>query len=204
MLFLDEFAQMPRSVTEALRSPLEDRTVVISRLRSKVEFPASFMLVAASNPCPCGYYGVRGRCSCTPAQRQSYMGKLSGPIMDRIDIQLSLQPVLPENLVHRVKGESSEVVAQRVAAARKIQKIRFGGTGVNTNAEMSSEMIGKFCRLSEECAGLMEKIAVNTGLSARAFSRVLKLARTIADLEAADEIQPNHILEAVNYRFLDK
>ncbi len=204
VLFLDEFAQMPRSVTEAMRSPLEDRTVVISRLRSKVEFPASFMLVAASNPCPCGYYGVRGRCSCTPAQRQSYMGKLSGPIMDRIDIQLSLQPVPPENLVHRVKGESSEVVAKRVEAARQIQKMRFGNCGVNTNAEMSSEMIGKFCRLSDECAGLMERIAINTGLSARAFSRVLKLARTIADMEVADEIQPKHILEAVNYRFLDK
>ncbi len=204
VLFLDEFAQMPRSVTEALRSPLEDRTVVISRLRSKVEFPASFMLIAASNPCPCGYYGVRGRCSCSPAQRQSYIGRLSGPIMDRIDIQLSLQPVPPENLVHRVKGESSETVAKRVAAARQIQKNRFCGNGVNTNAEMSTEMLGKFCRLTTECAGLMEKIAVGTGLSARAFSRVLKLARTIADLEMADNIQPHHILEAVNYRFLDK
>ncbi len=237
VLFLDEFAQMPRSVTEALRSPLEDRTVVISRLRSKVEFPASFMLVAASNPCPCGYYGVRGRCSCSPTQRQSYIGKLSGPIMDRIDIQLSLQPVPPENLVHRARGESSDVVAMRVAMARRIQEVRFRNSCVNTNAEMSSEMIRIFCRLSEECADLMEKIAASTGLSARAFSRVLKLARTIADLEVADdlvnrglslesvlkendgsivvqypdgslscipEIQPKHILEAVNYRFLDK
>ncbi len=218
VLFLDEFAQMPRSVTEALRSPLEDRSVVISRLRSKVEFPASFMLVAASNPCPCGYYGVRGRCSCTPSQRQAYMSKLSGPIMDRIDIQLSLQPVPPESLVHREKCEPSSAVARRVDIVRQIQRARFENCGIFTNAEMTGEMLGNFCRLSEECANLMEKITVSAGLSARAFSRVLKLARTISDMEIAratdshiflqggqmPEIQPRHILEAVNYRFLDR
>lgn len=194
VLFLDEFAQMPRNITEALRGPLEDRKVVISRLRSKVEFPASFMLVAASNPCPCGYYGVKGKCTCTPSQRQAYMGRLSGPIMDRIDIQLTMRPVPPEDMVRwqRSEGrdnacqcETSAEIARRVLVARKIQQIRFAGTDVHVNAGMTGEMLGKFCRLSDECAALMEKMSNRLGLSARAFSRVLKLSRTIADLEDA-------------------
>lgn len=194
VLFLDEFAQMPRNITEALRGPLEDRKVVISRLRSKVEFPASFMLVAASNPCPCGYYGVKGKCTCTPSQRQAYMGRLSGPIMDRIDIQLTMRPVPPEDMVRRQRSErkdnacqceTSAEIARRVLVARKIQQIRFAGTDVHVNAGMTGEMFGKFCRLSDECAALMEKMSNRLGLSARAFSRVLKLSRTIADLEDA-------------------
>lgn len=194
VLFLDEFAQMPRNITEALRGPLEDRKVVISRLRSKVEFPASFMLVAASNPCPCGYYGVKGKCTCTPSQRQAYMGRLSGPIMDRIDIQLTMRPVPPEDMVRRQRSEerdnacqceTSAEIASRVLVARKIQQIRFAGTDVHVNAGMTGEMLGKFCRLSDECAALMEKMSNRLGLSARAFSRVLKLSRTIADLEDA-------------------
>ena len=194
VLFLDEFAQMPRNITEALRGPLEDRKVVISRLRSKVEFPASFMLVAASNPCPCGYYGVKGKCTCTPSQRQAYMGRLSGPIMDRIDIQLTMRPVPPEDMVRRQRSdekdnacqcETSAEIARRVLVARKIQQIRFAGTDVHVNAGMTGEMLGKFCRLSDECAALMEKMSNRLGLSARAFSRVLKLSRTIADLEDA-------------------
>lgn len=194
VLFLDEFAQMPRNITEALRGPLEDRKVVISRLRSKVEFPASFMLVAASNPCPCGYYGVKGKCTCTPSQRQAYMGRLSGPIMDRIDIQLTMRPVSPEDMVRRQRSEgrdnacqceTSAEIARRVLVARKIQQIRFAGTDVHVNAGMTGEMLGKFCRLSDECAALMEKMSNRLGLSARAFSRVLKLSRTIADLEDA-------------------
>lgn len=194
VLFLDEFAQMPRNITEALRGPLEDRKVVISRLRSKVEFPASFMLVAASNPCPCGYYGVKGKCTCTPSLRQAYMGRLSGPIMDRIDIQLTMRPVPPEDMVRRQRSErkdnacqceTSAEIARRVLVARKIQQIRFAGTDVHVNAGMTGEMLGKFCRLSDECAALMEKMSNRLGLSARAFSRVLKLSRTIADLEDA-------------------
>lgn len=194
VLFLDEFAQMPRNITEALRGPLEDRKVVISRLRSKVEFPASFMLVAASNPCPCGYYGVKGKCTCTPSQRQAYMGRLSGPIMDRIDIQLTMRPVPPEDMVRRQRSEgkdntcqceTSAEIARRVLVARKIQQIRFAGTDVHVNAGMTGEMLGQFCRLSDECAALMEKMSNRLGLSARAFSRVLKLSRTIADLEDA-------------------
>ena len=200
VLFLDEFAQMPRNITEALRGPLEDRKVVISRLRSKVEFPASFMLVAASNPCPCGYYGVKGKCTCTPSQRQAYMGRLSGPIMDRIDIQLTMRPVPPEDMVRRqcsegrdnaCQCETSAEIARRVLVARKIQQIRFAGTDVHVNAGMTGEMLGKFCRLSDECAALMEKMSNRLGLSARAFSRVLKLSRTIADLEDAAAMVPS-------------
>lgn len=211
ILFLDEFAQMPRSVTEALRGPVEDRKVVISRLKSKVEFPASFMLVAASNPCPCGYYGVKGRCSCTPAQRRAYMSRLSGPIMDRIDIQLTVSPVPPEDLVRRQSaghanassGRTSAEVAEHVLRARKIQEERFSGLGIHVNAEMPGELLDRFCHLTGECSVLMEKMSTRLGLSARAFSRVLKLARTIADLDG-DSISPHHLLEAFSYRFLDR
>lgn len=234
ILFLDEFAQMPKSVTEALRGPLEDRKVTISRLRSKVEFPSSFMLVAASNPCPCGYYGIKDKCTCTPAQRLNYMSRLSGPIMDRIDIQITIRPVPAELLVHRKPGESSAEVALRVLAARKIQAERFKGHNIFVNAEMSGELLRQFCPLDDECSEIMKKMAARTGISARAFSRVLKLSRTIADLEAGARlitfwrsilpevnaatigpapfpkgfseppILPKHIFEAFSYRFLDR
>ena len=211
ILFLDEFAQMPKSVTEALRGPLEDRKVTISRLRSKVEFPASFTLVAAANPCPCGYYGAGDRCSCTPSQRQSYMSRLSGPIMDRIDIQLYMEMVRPEKLVNRVREESSADVAARVMAARDIQTERFSGTEVFVNAEMTNSMMERFCPLSSECRDIMERMTEAMGLSARAYGRILKIARTIADLEAvnlgfsnAGDITPEHLLEAAGFRFLDR
>lgn len=234
ILFLDEFAQMPKSVTEALRGPLEDRKVTISRLRSKVEFPSSFMLVAASNPCPCGYYGIKDKCTCTPAQRLNYISRLSGPIMDRIDIQITIRPVPAELLVHRKPGESSAEVALRVLAARKIQSERFKGHNIFVNAEMSGELLRQFCPLDDECSEIMKKMAARTGISARAFSRVLKLSRTIADLEAGARlitfwrsilpevnaatigpapfpegfseppILPKHIFEAFSYRFLDR
>lgn len=234
ILFLDEFAQMSKSVTEALRGPLEDRKVTISRLRSKVEFPSSFMLVAASNPCPCGYYGIKDKCTCTPAQRLNYMSRLSGPIMDRIDIQITIRPVPAELLVHRKPGESSAEVALRVLAARKIQSERFKGHNIFVNAEMSGELLRQFCPLDDECSEIMKKMAARTGISARAFSRVLKLSRTIADLEAGARlitfwrsilpevnaatigpapfpegfseppILPKHVFEAFSYRFLDR
>lgn len=230
ILFLDEMSLLPKSVMEALRSPLEDRKVTISRLRSKVDYPASFMLVAASNPCPCGYFGIRGRCSCTPAQRQSYISRLSGPIMDRIDIQLTVNPVPPSKLVHKQRAETSSAIAARVRVAREIQACRFAGCSIHVNAEMSGEMTDRFCNLTDECKVLIEELANRLGLSARAFTRILKLSRTIADLEVAREIcekqdmvsdegfikrqlandcswphiQPRHIMEAVGYRFLDR
>ena len=204
ILFLDEYGQMPKSVLEALRGPMEDRKVTISRLRSKLEYPASFMLVAASNPCPCGYYGEGDRCRCTPGQRLSYMSKLSGPVMDRIDIQLWLHPVDTKKLVGRQKGESSEAVAKRVLQARIVQKRRFEGEGIFTNAEMNNRLLERFCPLDDACKDIMEMLIGRLGLSARAYSRILKVARTIADLEGSPGLRPEFLREAAGYRFLDR
>ena len=204
VLFLDEFCEAPKSALEALRGPLEDRKVTISRLKAKVEYPASFMLVAASNPCPCGYYGEGDRCSCTPGQRMLYLSKLSGPIMDRIDIQLWMHPVETSALVRGGKGEPSEAVAARVLKAREIQRKRFGGSGIFCNAEMSSKQLEKFCPLDEPCKELLENIIDKMGLSARAFTRIIKIARTIADLADTPQIRPEHLSEAALYRFLDR
>ncbi len=204
ILFLDEYGQMPKSVLEALRGPMEDRKVTISRLRSKLEYPASFMLVAASNPCPCGYYGEGDRCRCTPGQRLNYLSKLSGPVMDRIDIQLWLHPVDTVKLVGRKKGVSSEVVAQRVLKARILQKQRFADDGIFTNAEMNNRLLEKHCQLNDECRKVMELLIGRLGLSARAYSRILKVARTIADLEMSRDIKPEYLREAAAYRFLDR
>ncbi|MBQ6254214.1 MAG: YifB family Mg chelatase-like AAA ATPase [Bacteroidales bacterium] len=204
ILFLDEYGQMPKSVLEALRGPMEDRKVTISRLRSKLEYPSSFMLVAASNPCPCGYYGEGDRCRCTPGQRAAYLSRLSGPIMDRIDIQLWLRPVETRKLVGREKGEPGSAVAARVMRARAVQRERLAGEGIFTNAEMSGRMIEKYCPLDSSCERLMEKMMDKLGLSARAYSRILKVARTIADLEGSPSITTAHLAEAVGYRFLDK
>jgi magnesium chelatase family protein len=204
ILFIDEYGQMPKSVLEALRGPMEDRKVTISRLRSKLEYPSSFMLVAASNPCPCGYYGEGDRCRCTPGQRATYLSKLSGPIMDRIDIQLWLRPVETKKLVGRAKGEPGAKVAARVMRARAIQKERFAGEGIFTNAEMSGRALERYCHLDTECEKLMERMMDKLGLSARAYSRILKVARTIADLEGAASIRPEFLAEAASYRFLDR
>ena len=208
VLFLDEFAQMPKSITEALRGPIEDRQVVISRLNAKVIYPCSFILVAASNPCPCGYYGEKDRCTCTVGQRLAYLGRLSGPIMDRIDLQIWVHPVDTNALLDGHRGdiragqESSAAVAARVVEARQRQHRRFGRT--MTNAEMDARAIQKFCPLDAECEGILEKVINKMGLSARAFSRIIKLSRTIADLDKTDNIEPRHILEAASYRFLDR
>lgn len=204
VLFLDEFNQMPKSVIEALRGPLEDRKVTVSRLRSKIEYPASFMLVAASNPCPCGYYGEGDRCICTPAQRISYLSKLSGPILDRIDIHLWLHTVDSKSMLEGRKGEPSRKVAERVAAARRIQEKRFAGEKIFTNAEMNSKQIEKYCPLPKDTGAALEKIVSRGQLSMRAFHRIIRVARTIADLEGAENITPFHIAEAAGYRFLDK
>lgn len=204
VLFLDEFCEAPKSTLEALRGPLEDRCVTISRLKAKVEYPASFMLVAASNPCPCGYYGEGERCSCTMGQRMTYFSKLSGPIMDRIDIQLWMHPVETSALIRGGKAEASEAIATRVLKAREIQRRRFEGSGIFCNAEMNSKQLEKFCPLDEDCKDLLENIINRLGLSARAYTRIVKIARTIADLAATEQIQPVHLSEAALYRFLDR
>ena len=204
VLFLDEFGQMPKSVIEALRGPIEDRCVSISRLKAKVEFPASFMLVAASNPCPCGYWGEGDRCTCTPTQRQSYLSKLSGPILDRIDLHVWMHPVPADRIVRAQKAESSALVAARVLQAREAQKQRFTGTQTTTNAGMDLKLIERFCPLDEACRTTLENLMIKMGFSMRAYFRIIKVARTIADLENVPDIRPAHLLEAASYRFLDR
>ena len=204
VLFIDEVSLMPRSVLEALRAPLEDRKVTISRLKTKVEFPASFTLVAASNPCPCGYYGEGDRCRCTPTQRAGYLSRLSGPLLDRIDLQIWVHAVPPGKIVSAGKAEPSAMVAKRVARARRIQSERFAGEAISCNAEMSNRQIEKYCSLSEECRQTMETLLERMSLSMRAYFRIIRVARTIADLEGAEKINPQHLVEAAGYRFLDR
>lgn len=213
ILFCDEVGQMPRSIIESLRGPIEDRKVVISRLRGKVEYPSSFMLVAASNPCPCGYWGEGDRCTCTPTQRMSYLSRLSGPILDRIDIQCWLKTVRSDAIVSAKKAETSAMVAERVLKARIVQKQRFAaenaeagenGHHILTNAEMNNRQIEKYCPLDKECKDTMIRLMDKTGISMRAYYRIIRVARTIADLEGADDIRARHLLEAAGYRFLDK
>ena len=213
ILFMDEFCETPQRVLEMLRAPMEDRKVTISRLRSKVEYPADFMLVAATNPCPCGYWGEGDRCTCTPARRMAYLSKLSGPIMDRIDVQLWVSRVDARKLVNKKKAESSATIAARVLKAREIQMKRFAQENAKAespeqkifcNSSMNNRQIEKYCPLSAECRTLLERIIERFGLSARACSRIIKLARTIADLAECPDILPEHISEAAGYRFLDK
>ena len=214
VLFIDELSLTPRSVLEALRGPLEDRKVTISRLKAKVEYPASFMLVAASNPCPCGYFGEGERCTCTPGQRAAYLSRLSGPVMDRLDLQVLMHPVDPSKLIDGIKEEPSKAIAERVAKARDIQRERFKDIGIFCNSEMSSKEMEAFCPLDDACKDVLGKIMKRSGLSARAFSRIIRIARTIADLEAVSLIDttrqdpgpilPRHLLEAASYRFLDR
>ena len=204
VLFLDEFCEAPKSTLEALRAPLEDHKVTISRLKAKIEYPASFMLVAATNPCPCGYWGEEGRCVCPPGKRSAYLSRLSGPIMDRIDLQIWMHPVDTQSLIRGRKAESSSAVAERVAAARAVQLERFRGTGIFTNAEMGSRELERYCGLDGEGTELLESIIDRMGLSARAYTRIIKIARTVADLAGEGEIQAQHIAEAASYRFLDR
>ena len=204
VLFLDEFCEAPKSTLEALRGPLEDHKVSISRLKAKIEYPASFMLVAATNPCPCGYWGEPGRCTCPPGKRAAYLSRLSGPIMDRIDIQLWVHPLNSQELIRGRKAEPSARVAERVAAAREIQLERFRGLGIFTNAEMGTREMERFCALDEACKTLLENIIDKMGLSARAYTRIVKIARTVADLAGERDIRTEHLAEAAGYRFLDR
>lgn len=205
VLFADEFCEMPKKTIEVLRAPMEDKRIVISRMRSKVTYPADFMLVAATNPCPCGYWGEGDRCKCTAHERTTYINKLSGPLMDRIDLQVWCHAVKASELLGNAVCESSSVVAERVARARRIQQQRFEGIGgVYCNAGMNQDQLEKFCVLSDECKTFLQNTMDRTGLSARACSRIIKLSRTIADLAGSSDITVQHLAEAVSYRFLDK
>lgn len=204
ILFIDEFCEAPKRLIEMLRGPLEDGKVTVSRLRCKVEFPSDFMLVAATNPCPCGYYGIGDKCTCTPAMRMSYLAKLSGPTMDRIDLQIVTRPIDPSKMSCRKTGETTESIASRVNRAREIQRRRLKDEAVFCNAGMNSRMLEKYCRLDEECRMMMEKLMEKLDLSARAYHKIIKIARTIADLSGEKEILPAHIAEASGYRILDR
>ena len=162
------------------------------------------MLVAASNPCPCGYYGEGDRCSCSPYQRAAYISRLSGPIMDRIDIQVRVRPVPSREMLRLKAGESSSAIAGRVSAAREVQRSRFAGETIETNAEMSSPMVRRYCRLDGACRKLLTDLAERQGLSMRACFRIMKVARSIADLSASEDIGEEHILEAASFRLLDR
>lgn len=204
VLFLDEFTLFPRSVAEALRGPLEDRKVIISRLKSKVEFPAAFMMVAASNPCPCGYWGEGDRCVCSTSQRLNYLTRLSGPIIDRMDLHIKLYTVPPDRLLNNMRPESSAVVAERVYMARMRQKHRFAEESITLNSEMTTAMLEKYCQLSAGCKSIVGQIMERMQLSMRAYHRIIRVARTIADLDGADQITDAHLIEAASFRMLDR
>jgi magnesium chelatase family protein len=207
VLFLDELPEFPRNVLEVMRQPLEDGTVTIARASMSLSFPARFMLVAAMNPCPCGYFNDRTReCHCTPMMIQRYVAKISGPLLDRIDIHIDVPAVNYRELRSGTAPESSADIAKRVMIARERQLNRFavGKERIYSNAQMGSREIRKYCELGTESEHLLERAMVKQGLSARAHDRILKVSRTIADLAGSEEIEPGHIAEAIQYRTLDR
>ncbi len=206
VLFLDELPEFNRSVLEVMRQPLEDRRITISRAKFTVEYPASFMLVSAMNPCPCGYYNHPDReCVCAPGTVQRYLNKISGPLLDRIDIHIEIVPVPFEKISDRTAAEHSSEISKRVIAARKIQDERFKDTdGVYCNAQMTSKLLNKYALPDSSGLQLMKTAMERLNLSARAYDRILKVSRTIADLENSEKVQPSHLAEAINYRNLDR
>lgn len=205
VLFLDELPEFNRSVLEVLRQPLEDGEVTISRATGSLTFPARLMLVAAMNPCPCGFYtDPRRECRCSPGQIRNYMSRISGPLLDRIDIHLEVAPVNYRELAGGGEGETSEAIRGRVISARAVQEERFRATGIHANADMGPKDLKKFCRLGRPARELLERAMEELGLSARAWDRILKVSRTIADLAGAEELAPEHVSEAIQYRVLDR
>ncbi|MBI2860603.1 MAG: YifB family Mg chelatase-like AAA ATPase [Chloroflexi bacterium] len=201
VLFLDELPEFGHGTLEALRQPLEDKVVTISRAQGSVTFPSNFMLVGAMNPCPCGYYGdAFHQCTCPPSTVSRYQRRISGPFMDRVDIHVDVPHIDYEKLADDRLGESSERVRARVLAARTIQLVRFDGSGMTSNAEMTPAEIRQFCPLDEPARGLLKAAMKQLYLSARAFHRIIKLARTIADLEGMETIKAQHVAEAIQYR----
>lgn len=205
VLFLDELPEFKRNVLEVLRQPLEDGEVTISRAVVSLTYPSRFMLVAAMNPCKCGNFGdTQKACSCVPNEIHKYRAKISGPLLDRIDIHIEVPAVRYKELSAARAGEASEDIRKRVNAARDIQKERFSGKGIHNNAQMSSRHIKKHCIVKEDADRLLESAIDRLGLSARAYTRILKVARTIADLDCNEEIESRHVAEAIQYRSLDR
>lgn len=205
VLFLDEIPEFPKSVLEVLRQPMEDGKISISRANGSFTFPAKFMLVAAMNPCSCGYLGdSTHECTCTQGQIDKYLGKVSGPLLNRIDIQVEVSPVKYEDLKNTDEEESSFEIKKRIIRAREVQKERYKDLGILTNSELSGKYISKFCKTNMESEKLLKEAFENLGLSARAYNKILKVARTIADLEECESIETKHIAEAIQYRNLDR
>lgn len=204
VLFLDELPEFNRNTLEVLRGPLEDRNVSISRVNASVTYPCNFMLIASMNPCPCGYFGSKEKeCTCTTKEREKYINKISGPLLDRIDIHIEVPSVKYKDLSGN-KGESSEEIRKRVNNARSIQIKRYKDYGIFSNSELTPKLIEKFCQLDDKSQEVFNNFFEKLKFSARAYSRILKLARTIADLDSSENIQINHITEAIQYRSLDK
>jgi len=206
VLFLDELPEFQRTVLEVMRQPLEDRVITISRAKFTVEYPASFMLVASMNPCPCGFYNhPEKECVCSPGLRQKYLNRISGPLLDRIDIHIEVVPVPFEKLSGKEAPETSAVIRERVSKSRNIQQERFAKVkGIHSNSQMSTKLIRQYCQLDDAGKQLIKNAMEKLGLSARAYDRILKVSRTIADLEESEHIHPHHLAEAIQYRSLDR
>ena len=205
VLYLDELTEFKKETLEVLRGPLEDRTITISRLNATLTYPCNFMFVASMNPCPCGYYGsTEKECTCTPETIKKYMGKISGPLLDRIDMQIEVAPVKYQKLEQKQIAETSEKIKQRVDKARKIQLKRYEGQKIYSNSELTPKLIENYCKLDKPSQKIMQEAFQKLNFSARAYHRILKVARTIADLEEKEKIEVAHIAEAIQYRNLDR
>ena len=205
ILFLDELTEFKRSTLETLRAPIEDGIVTISRVNQKLTYPCNFMLIASMNPCPCGYYGSNKKeCICSEQNINRYISKISGPMLDRIDIHIEVNAVEYEKLNSSKKNESSESIRKRVNEARNIQLDRYKEAGIYSNSELNNRLIDKYCKVDMQGKALLKVAFENLNLSARAYNKVLKIARTIADLDRSEEIKVNHIAEAIQYRALDR
>ena len=205
VLFLDELPEFNKNTLEVMRGPLEDGFVTISRINATLTYPCDFMLVASMNPCPCGFYGSKEKeCSCMPQAISKYLSKISGPLLDRIDIQVEVSPVKYKHLEENGGEETSNQIKERVNNARKIQLERYKEEGIFSNSQLTPKMLDKYCYLGKEEKVLLEQAFNNLGLSARAHGRILKVARTIADLDSKENIEVGHIAEAIQYRSLDK
>lgn len=205
VLFLDELPEFNRSTLEVLRGPLEDGIVSISRVNSSFTYPCKFMFVVSMNPCPCGYYGSKEKeCTCTEQAISKYMGKISGPLLDRIDIQIEVTGVKYQKLESNNKIESSKDIQKRVNVARQIQRERYKDEKIYSNSELTPKLIEKYCQIDEESKKILQTAFEKLGFSARAYGRILKVARTIADLAGSTQINKSHIAEAIQYRSLDK
>ena len=205
VLFLDELPEFPRNTLEVLRQPIEDGQATISRVSGTLTYPCSVMLVCAMNPCPCGYYGHPTRpCTCKKGAAANYLAKVSGPLLDRLDLHVEVPPVEFSELSSEEKSECSADIRRRVNAARRRQLERYEGSGVSCNARLTPALVQEHCHMTLDAKRLLERAFVQMGLSARAYDRLIKVARTIADLDAAEQIQSPHIAEAVQFRSLDR